>query len=123
MKSKLVAIVIAAGTLLTEFTASAADAQHGKDLYQSRCGSCHSLEYNGLGPAHKGVFGRKAGSAPGFAYSRALKDSTVIWNEQALERWLSGPEAFIPGQKMGFSVQDAAERAEIIAYLAAASKR
>jgi cytochrome c len=118
-----IAMTAGAAMLALGICAKAADEPQGKSLYQSRCGSCHSLEYNGFGPAHKGLFGRKAGSAPGFSYSQALKDSTVVWNEQTLERWLSGPEAFIPGQKMGFSVSDAAERAQIIAYLAAATRR
>jgi cytochrome c len=69
------------------------------------------------------VFGRKAGSAPGYAYSQALKDSTVVWNAQTIDKWLSGPDAFIPGQKMWFSIPDAVDRADIIAYLAAATKR
>ena len=103
--------------------AHSADAQHGKALYETRCKSCHSIEHQGAGPAHKGLFGRKAGGAPGFPYSDALKDSKVVWSEETLEKWLSGPEAFIPGQRMFVSVPDAAERADIIAYLAAATKR
>jgi cytochrome c len=101
----------------------AADAQHGKALYETRCTSCHSIEYPGAGPAHKGLFGRKAGSSPGFAYSGALKDSKVVWSAQTLDKWLAGPEAFIPGQRMFVSVPDAVERADIIAYLADATKR
>ena len=103
--------------------ACAADVEHGKALYEARCTSCHSIEYPGVGPAHKGLFGRKAGSSPGYAYSNALKDSKVVWSAETLDKWLSGPEAFIPGQKMYISVPEAAERADIIAYLALATKR
>jgi cytochrome c len=116
-----IAIAVAAGTLA--LSAHAADAQRGKSLYETRCTTCHSLEFHGAGPAHKGVFGRKAGSAPGYAYSPALRDSTVVWNAATLDKWLSGPDAFIPGQKMWFSISDAVDRADIIAYLAAAAKR
>ena len=118
-----IAIVVAAGLLAPAMFAHAADAQRGKSLYETRCTTCHSLEYHGAGPAHKGLFGRKAGSAPGYAYSKALKDSTVVWNGDALDKWLSGPDTFIPGQKMWFSIPDAVDRADIIAYLAAAAKR
>jgi len=93
------------------------NADAGKALYQARCTACHSLDYNGVGPAHRGVFGRQAAQAPGFAYSDALKASHVVWNEQTLDRWLSDPEKFVPGQRMGVNVPDAHERADLIAYL------
>jgi cytochrome c len=100
--------------------AHGADAARGKRLYESRCIGCHSLDENRAGPAHRGVFGRKAGSVEGFDYSSALKTSPVIWNEITLERWLANPEKLIPGQKMGFSVSEPSERADIIEYLRAA---
>lgn len=93
------------------------DAARGLALYQSRCVACHSVAYNGAGPAHQGVFGRKAGSAPNYVYSAALKDSGVVWNEKTLPQWLANPEKFIPGQKMGVMVEDASERQDLIAYL------
>ena len=95
----------------------AADAAHGKQLYESRCVGCHSIEENRAGPAHKGVFGRKAGLAKGFAYSPALKSSKIVWNERTLDRWLTNPEATIPGQMMGFTVPDSTDRADLIEYL------
>lgn len=96
---------------------AAGDPAKGKDAYAQRCASCHSIEYNGTGPAHRGLLGRKAGTAPGFAYSPALKASSVTWSEDTLNAWLSDPEKFIPGQKMWISVPDSAERQDIIAYL------
>ncbi len=66
---------------------------------------------------HKNLIGRRAGTAPGFAYSKALKDSNVVWNQESLSRWLTDPEKLIPGQKMFVAVPDATERADIIAYL------
>ena len=95
----------------------AGDAKRGQQLYESRCGGCHSLRENRAGPAHCGVFGRKSGGAAGFDYSAALKSSRIVWNASSLDRWLADPEALIPGQRMGFSVADAAERADIIEYL------
>jgi cytochrome c len=86
------------------------------------CAACHSVDYNGVGPAHKGVFGRKAGSAKGYAYSPALQSSAVVWNAATLDRWLTDPEKFIPGQKMGFSVKSAKDRADLIAFLQSISK-
>ena len=101
----------------------AGDAEHGKALYEARCSACHSIPYNGAGPAHQGLFGRKAGSAPGFAYSQALRDSHVVWNEETLSRWLANPEAVIPGQRMFVQTPDAADRADLVAYLKQATRR
>lgn len=96
---------------------AASDAKRGEALYSSRCIGCHSIDENRTGPAHRGVYGRKAGSAPGYEYSDALKKSKVIWNERTLNKWLANPEQFIPGQKMGISVADAQDRKDLIAYL------
>jgi cytochrome c len=100
-----------------------ADAQRGKALYDSRCTSCHSLDHSRIGPAHRGVFGRHIGQVAGFDYSPALRRSRVVWNAKSLDRWLTNPELFIPGQKMGFSVSDAQDRADIIAFLASPDAR
>jgi len=89
----------------------------GKALYAARCAACHSLQFNSVGPTHKDLIGRRAGTAPGYAYSPALQASTVVWNQETLSRWLADPEKFIPGQRMFISIPDAKERADIVAYL------
>lgn len=102
---------------------AAGDAARGEQLYLSRCGACHSLDENRAGPAHRGVFGRKAGAAGGYAYSPALKASGIVWNERNLDRWLADPEKLVHGQKMGFSVPGRRDRDDLIAYLKKASRR
>ena len=101
--------------------AAAADAKNGQILYQSKCGGCHSLDANRVGPLHRGVVGRPAGTAPGYNYSPALKRSGIVWSAAKLDRWLISPIKFVPGTRMGFSVSDARQRADIIAWLAANS--
>lgn len=96
---------------------AAGDAEAGKALYQARCTACHSLDFNGVGPAHRGVFGRRAAQAPGYAYSDALKAAGTVWDEASLDRWLADPEQVAPGQRMGVNVPDARERSDLIAYL------
>jgi cytochrome c len=98
-------------------SAAAADAAHGQELYESRCGGCHSLDANRVGPAHRGVYGRKAGSAANFSYSTAVKNATVVWEDRTLDAWLTNPQALIPGQRMNFRVALPEDRADIIAYL------
>jgi cytochrome c len=120
--NKKVSIVIAA-TLLSVASAvfAAGDATRGKELYESRCVACHSVDASRVGPAHQGVFGRRAGRVVGYNYSAALKASRVVWSEKTLDAWLASPERTIPGQKMGYSVTEAVDRADLIAYLRAVS--
>jgi cytochrome c len=69
------------------------------------------------------VFGRRVAQVAGFDYSPALRHSHVVWNATSLDRWLTNPEAFIPGQKMGYTVPDEQDRADIIAFLASPEAR
>jgi cytochrome c len=119
----LASAALAALVLGMTAPAHAADAAHGQELYESRCGGCHSLDANRVGPAHRGVFGRTAGTAPGFSYSPAVKNSGVVWEEKTLDAWLTNPQALIPGQRMNFRVATAEDRADIIAYLRQQSGR
>ena len=93
------------------------DPAHGKALYQA-CQACHSIDDNDLGPKHRGVVGRRAGSVADYNYSMALKNSGLTWDPTTLDRWLSNPSALVPGTKMYFTIADAQSRADIIAYLA-----
>ena len=89
----------------------------GADIYEAKCGACHSLDANRIGPKHRDVFGRKSGVVPGFHYSEALKKLNVDWNEQTLDRWLQNPTAMARGTAMGYRLTVAQERADVIAYL------
>jgi len=93
------------------------DPARGEVIYQ-RCLACHSLEHNRTGPRHCGLFGRRAGSLPGYSYSAAMKKYAVIWNEETLDRFLQDPLKAVPGTKMGYAgVKDPKERSDLIAYL------
>ena len=93
----------------------------GEAIY-SRCVACHSFAYDRTGPGHCGLFGRRAGQVPGFEYSEAMKRSNIVWNEKSLDRFLANPLAAVPGTSMGYAgIQDAVERADLIAYLKQAS--
>jgi cytochrome c len=93
------------------------DAVRGAKVYQTNCTGCHALDANGVGPAHRGVFGRKAGSAPGFDYSPALRKAGFAWDAARLDKWLANPQGFVPGAKMPFRLMNAQQRADVIAYL------
>jgi cytochrome c len=104
-------------TAASSFVHAAGDATRGEQLYESRCMACHSLDANRVGPMHRGVYGRKAGSVPDFAYSVALSSSPIVWSDTTLNRWLTDPEALIPGQRMNIRVLSADDRADLIAFL------
>jgi cytochrome c len=92
------------------------DPSRGKTVYQV-CMGCHSLDEDDVGPHHRGVVGRVAGTVPGYAYSPALKNSHIVWSPDTLDRWLTNPQALVPGVKMFFAMPSAQDRADVIAYL------
>ena len=94
------------------------DVVRGAALYQERCTACHAVDSNKIGPAHRGVLGRRFGSLPGYRYSDELARSRLRWTPQTLNVWLRDPEDLVAGQRMGLQVDDAQERADLIAYLA-----
>ena len=109
--------VSAAATAREWRTPPAGDAQRGGALYQQRCTACHAVDSNKIGPAHRGVVGRRVGSLPGYKYSDELARSRLRWTPQTLNAWLEDPEELIAGQRMGFQVENPQERADLIAYL------
>jgi cytochrome c len=95
---------------------AAGDAEHGATVYR-QCMACHALDKNGVGPSHLGVVGRRAGSVSGYEYSAALKASNIVWDQAALDKWLTNPQALVPGANMYFSLASAQDRADVIEYL------
>jgi cytochrome c len=92
------------------------DADRGEALYQA-CTDCHSIDKNDVGPRHRGVYGRKAGSLPDYAYSDAIKSANIVWNEETLDKWLTDPQALVPGARMFFHLDNPQDRADVIAFL------
>ena len=86
----------------------------------ARCKVCHSInegEGAKVGPNLYGVFGRAAGTSPGYNHSPALKNSGLTWDEATLDAYLASPQATIPGTRMPMGEPDPVKRAEIIAFL------
>jgi cytochrome c len=98
-------------------TAFAQDADMGKQAFVA-CAPCHTPDQNGVGPKIGGVVNRAAGSVEGFRYSRAMKNSTIVWDEKSLDAYLAEPQQLVPGNLMPFSgIADAQKRSDLIAYL------
>lgn len=96
----------------------AAGLARGAAIYE-RCGACHAIDRNRTGPQHCGLFGRRAGTAPGFDdYSVAMRKAGLVWNARTLDQFLRNPAAMVPGTTMGYAgIADAGERADLIAWL------
>lgn len=103
--------------------ASGGASARGEQIY-TRCAACHAIEFNRTGPQHCGLFGRRAGTAPGFtAYSQAMRDSKIVWTAGTLDEFLRDPIKAVPGTAMGYAgVKDPKERAELIAWLREATR-
>lgn len=102
---------------LARFLAAPPDPVAGQKVFATACTSCHTLDQPRVGPPLRGVFGRRAGTAPGYPYSAALAHSDVTWNADTLNKWLSGPAAFIHGAQMPMGLPDPLRRRDVIAYL------
>lgn len=102
--------------------AQAQDAEAGKKVF-AHCMACHDAEkgVNKVGPTLKGIVGRKAGTAPGFRYSPAMKaagEGGLVWDDPNLARYLADPKVAVPGNKMAFpGLKDPDEIQNVIAYL------
>lgn len=85
-----------------------------------QCRTCHQVQpgKHGVGPSLSGVHGRKAGTAPGYFYSSAIKSAALTWDDASLDRYIEAPIQTVPGTKMVYpGLKDAAKRAEVVAYL------
>lgn len=101
-------------------TATATQAAVTAPTVFNQCAACHSTERgeHGIGPSLAGVFGRRAGTVPGFEFSQAMKDSGLTWNQANLDRYLADPRGVVPGTTMAYNgVKDAAQRQAVINYL------
>ncbi len=130
-KSFLQAIMLAGAVLLAQSPALPAHAEMsetgkkamaaaGKIMFEQRCRSCHAEDPNAqsYGPSLQGVIGRTAGTVEGFAYSDAMKNSGIVWNENSLRAWIADNDGFMPGTRMRHvGIQDAAEQDFLIAYI------
>jgi cytochrome c len=103
------------------FAAPSDDVKTGQMLYEGKCGGCHSVDENRVGPKHRGVVGRRIASVAGFDYSPAIQKLQGVWTTERLDQWLQNPQEIAPGSKMFFTVDDPEQRHAILAYLRSVS--
>ena len=99
---------------------AAGDAAKGKAVF-AQCAACHKADAsskNTIGPNLWKVVGRTSGTLPGFNYSPAMKGAKKVWNDAALDAYLTNPMQAIPGNRMPFAgLKAAPDRQNVIAYL------
>jgi cytochrome c len=108
------------GTLLADPVQTAALVAKGDALHKV-CASCHVVEPGGAnktGPLLYGVFGRVAGTHPGFAYSEAMKAVGKPWDYDALYGFLKAPKSYVKGTAMAYAgMAKSEDRVALVAYL------
>jgi cytochrome c len=111
--------------LFAAVAAQAADPGPGEAMLR-RCEICHTLNEGGLakvGPNLHGVYGRKAGTAPGFVFSDAMKNSGIVWDEVTLAKYLRDPKDSLPGNRMSLpGITDEAVLGDLLARLKQATQ-
>jgi cytochrome c len=118
-------IALATIALLSPVLAQKGDTSRGQQDFRA-CAPCHSLEpdRNMTGPSLANLWGRKAGGLSSFErYSDALKSSGIIWDDRALDGWLTDPQRMVPDNDMPFEgIKEARVRADLLAFLKEATK-
>ncbi|MBN9020501.1 MAG: cytochrome c family protein [Rhizobiales bacterium] len=113
----LITMIVAA---LNCGVALAGDPEAGAQVFK-KCQACHAVGEgapNKVGPELNGLFGRSAGSVPGYAYSVANKSSGIVWTEEIFAAYIRDPRGYIKGTKMMFAgIKKDVDIADLTAYL------
>ena len=100
----------------------ATDIKAGQKVFK-KCKACHyaDREKHKTGPHLVNLIGRTAGSLEDYKkYSKAMKASGIVWDEETLTQYLRAPKKYIKGTKMAFvGLKKDADIESVIAYLMA----
>ena len=115
------ALSAAAALALVSSTAFAAgDPDAGAKVF-NKCAACHKIgpgAKNAVGPELNGLNGRKSGTAEGYNYSDANKNSGITWDEAKFKEYITAPQKMVPGTKMTFpGLPNDADRDNVWAYI------
>jgi cytochrome c len=119
MKSTLAMAALAVAAMAQ--AAQAQDVAAGEQSFK-KCLPCHAIgegAKNKVGPELNGLDGRHSGTAAGFSYSEANKNSGITWSEETFKEYIKDPKAKIPGTKMIFpGIKNEKEINDLWAFLA-----
>ena len=119
MVTGIIIVIVIFSIAIAIDIANAADPVNGKKVFK-KCVTCHSLQEgkNKIGPSLYNLLDRKIGSVEGYKYSKAMKNSSVVWDEESLDKFLTKPRKFIPKTKMSFrGIKNKSLRDDLISFL------
>jgi cytochrome c len=116
----LISLISAGATMAQD----GGDPAHGEELFKTYCTACHNTMkgatpdiYGVVLPLH-GIVGSEAAQTKGFFYSKAMRESGVVWTEEYLDQYLEDPKKMLPGIRMEFlGMEDQQDRLDLIAYI------
>lgn len=117
----IIGLAFSLSALMPLAAQAAGDAKAGAAVYQAQCAMCHAVAPGvvGIGPSLAGIYGKPAASGTGYQFSSALTGAHIVWTSDALGKFLTSPQADVPGTKMPYAgLTDATQRANVIAYVA-----
>ena len=121
-----ISLALLAAAPAAHATGETGDAARGATVFATDCAECHSVKEgkDKKGPSLHGVFGAKAAQREGFVYSEAMRSAGLTWTPANLAAYVSAPAKLVPGGKMKYDgLADAAQRDDLLAYLAATAAR
>jgi cytochrome c len=112
------------------------DPARGAVLF-NKCAACHRVgpqAKNGIGPSLNGLFGRQAGTTPGFKHAELdvkAGEAGLVWSQETLMDYLVDPNAYLKrylenrgkadqasgNSRMVFKVPSEQERRDLLAHL------
>ena len=105
-------------SVLMSISIAHADTKVSGEKVFKKCVSCHSFTKNKIGPSLGNIFDQKVGTVEGFKYSKAMKNSDIVWNDCSLDKFLKKPKKYIKGTKMRFvGLKKESHRDALIKYL------
>jgi len=120
MKKIALSLLVSLASIAAASAARAQDVAAGETSFH-KCMACHSIgdgAKNKIGPELNGIDGRKSGTADGFNYSDANKNSGITWSKDQFLDYIKDPKAKIPGTKMIFAgIKNEKEAGDLWAYL------
>jgi cytochrome c len=123
-KSVLQAAVFYAAILCQPDASQAQNLAEDRKLFETTCTPCHNYDKGGEPDMYGltlnlyGVVGRKSASVAGFQYSEDLRKSDIVWDEAAIDKFITAPKKLFAGTRMELpGVEDVKTRTGIIRYL------
>jgi cytochrome c len=104
----------------TDSELAAGNAERGAVAFERTCSACHTIDKGArrrVGPNLFGVVGARIANMDGYPYSVAFREADIVWDDETLAAFLAAPMHVVPGTKMDWSVADAMQIADIVAFL------